>query len=162
MSSETAKQVIQPAPVRKTVTVRAGPATAFRVFTTSLDVWWPKTHHIGKCPDFSARLEPFEGGRWYEEGVDGSTCEWGKVLVWEPPLKLVLGWQIKDWEYQPDVLTEVEVLFTPLADGATRVDLEHRHLERMGDSAERMRMNFDAPNGWGAILGAFKTAADAA
>jgi uncharacterized protein YndB with AHSA1/START domain len=162
MSEETARQVIAPAPVRKTVTVNAPPAKAFDVFTRSLDLWWPKSHHIGKCPTFKARLETFEGGRWYEEGEDGSICEWGRVLVWNPPLKLVLGWQIKDWAFHPEVLTEVEIGFTPLADGSTRVDLEHRNLERMGDSAERMRMDFDAPNGWGRLLQAFKDAAEAA
>ncbi|HWA62090.1 MAG TPA: SRPBCC family protein [Caulobacteraceae bacterium] len=154
-------QVIQPAPVRKTVTVAAPPARAFDVFTRNLDAWWPKTHSIGKSPIARAMLEPREGGRWYEVGEDGSETNWGEVLVWDPPLRLVLGWRIRDWAYDPSVLTEVEVAFTPLADGRTRVDLEHRHLERLGESAARARMNFDAPNGWGRLLELFKDAAEA-
>ena len=155
-------QVIQPAPVRKSVTVKAAPARAFTVFTSNFDVWWPKSHHIGKSPIRHAVLEPKVGGRWYEIGEDGSQCEWGHVLVWEPPLRVVLGWQIKDWAFNPDILTEVEVVFTPLADGSTRVDLEHRNLERLGESAARARMDFDAPGGWGGLLAAFKAAAEAA
>ena len=154
-------QVIQPAPVRKTVTVAADPARAFAVFTSRLDAWWPSTHHIGASPIKHAVLEPGVGGRWYEIGEDGGETNWGEVLAWEPPLRLVLGWRIKDWKYDPEVLTEVEVVFTPLADGSTRVDLEHRHLERLGESADRARMNFDAPNGWGKILDQFRAVAEA-
>jgi uncharacterized protein YndB with AHSA1/START domain len=154
--------VIQPAPVRKTVTVAAPPARAFQVFTTAFDAWWPITHSIGSSPIKHVVLEPGVQGRWYEIGEDGSETNWGEVLVWDPPTRVLLGWRIREWKFDPDVLTEVEVVFTPLADGSTRVDLEHRHLERLGESAERSRMNFDSPNGWGGLLQLFKGAAEAA
>jgi uncharacterized protein YndB with AHSA1/START domain len=156
------RQVIQPASVRKTVTVTAPPARAFQIFTTAFDAWWPKTHSIGSSPIKHVMLEPRVQGRWYEIGDDGSETNWGEVLAWDPPTRVLLGWRIKDWKFDPDVLTEVEVVFTALVDGSTRVDLEHRHLERLGESGERSRMNFDSPNGWGGLLQLFKGAAEAA
>ena len=71
--------------VKKSVTVRASVAHAFAVFTQRFDLWWPRSHHIAKVDMKEAILEGKEGGRWYERGVDGSECEWGKVLVWAPP-----------------------------------------------------------------------------
>jgi uncharacterized protein YndB with AHSA1/START domain len=100
-------------------------------------------------------IEPKAGGRWYEIDVDGSECELGKVAVWEPPSRLVLIWQLTpEFAYDPDLITEVEVLFTPEGNG-TRVDLEHRDLERMGDGAEAMREAVSGPGGWPAILQLF-------
>ena len=100
-------------------------------------------------------IEPQAGGRWYEQGEDGSKCDWGRVLVWEPPLRLVLAWQINaQWQFDPGVTTEVEVRF--IAEGATtRVELEHRHLERLGDRAEALRAAFDSPDGWAGVLQAY-------
>ena len=97
-------------------------------------------------------IEPRAGGRWYEVCEDGSQCDWGKVLVWEPPASLVLAWQLDaQFQYDPNLLTEVEVRFT--AEGATtRVDLEHRNLERFGPDAEKMRTSIDSPKGWPDIL----------
>jgi uncharacterized protein YndB with AHSA1/START domain len=146
---------IQPAPVRRSVTVKAPPERAFQVFTAGIDRWWPATHHIGASPLKQPVLEPGVGGRWYAICQDDSECEIGKVLVWDPPGRLVLAWQIRQWAYDPSVQTEIEVLFTALDDGTTRVDLEHRHLERLGDTAEASRAQFEAPNGWGLILTLF-------
>jgi uncharacterized protein YndB with AHSA1/START domain len=81
------------------------------------------------------------------------------VLVWDPPSRLVLAWQLTpDWTYDPNLITEVEVTFTPEGDG-TRVDLEHRHLERMGGRAEAARAVIDAPGGWGLLLQLFSETA---
>jgi uncharacterized protein YndB with AHSA1/START domain len=161
-------QTITPAPVRKTLTVRAAPETAFRVFTEGFDRWWPRTHHIGKAELKQAIIEPRAGGRWYEVCVDGSECEWGDVLAWEPPVpggergRLLLAWRLNaQWDYDPDLLTEVEVIFTALGDGQTRVDFEHRGFERMGAGGETARMSVDSPSGWGAILAEFKTLIEA-
>lgn len=143
---------IQPAPVRKTVHVNAPPERAFEVFTVGIGGWWPKSHKIGAADMEKPVIEPREGGRWYERDVDGSECEIGKVLVWDPPSRLVLAWQLgANWKFDPDLVTEVEVNFTAES-GGTRVDLEHRHLERMGENAEAAREAISSPNGWGLIL----------
>lgn len=109
---------ISPSPVRRSVTVKASPARAFEVFTSGFSSWWPKTHSIGTVPLKTAIIEPRAGGRWYETGEDGSECPWGDVIAWEPPQRIVLAWRIgTDWKFDPDLLTEVEVRFVPLAGG---------------------------------------------
>ncbi|MGH3321526.1 MAG: helix-turn-helix domain-containing protein [Streptosporangiaceae bacterium] len=101
-------------------------------------------------------IEPRVGGRWFERGVDGSECDWGRVSVWEPPGLVILLWQIGvDWRMHPDFETEVELRFTDDGPGRTRLDLAHRHLERYGEAAEGMRSVFDSPEGWAGILTRF-------
>lgn len=152
-------RTITVAPVRKTIRVKASPSRAFEVFTQGMSRWWPLTHTILKVEPKDHILEPRVGGRWYQQGVDGSECDTGKVLVWEPPLKLVLAWQITpQWQYDPDLITEVEVRFSDEGDGMTRVDLEHRNLDRVGENAEAIRAAVDAPGGWSAILESFRSA----
>ena len=147
---------IVPAPVRKTLTVAASPQKAFEVFTAGFDRWWPRSHSIGASPLKTAVLESGAGGRWYGIGEDGSEDEWGDVLAWEPPSRLVVAWRIgADWTYRADLLTEVEVNFTALADGQTRVDFEHRLLENLGENAEVGRAAFDSPGGWGGLLAGY-------
>jgi uncharacterized protein YndB with AHSA1/START domain len=149
--------------VRKQVVVEAPQERAFRVFTERLDAWWNRAHYIGKAEMQRAVLETRAGGRWYEIGVDGTECEWGKVLVFEPPRRLVLAWQINGkWQYDPEFVTEVEVIFTPEDVKRTRVELEHRDLERFGADAEEVRRAFLSDGGWSGLLVAFKTSADAA
>jgi uncharacterized protein YndB with AHSA1/START domain len=158
MSSRT----IRPAPVRKSITVKADAPRAFEVFTAGIGRWWPRSHRIGSSAQKDVVMEPQAGGRWYEISEDGSHCNWGKALAWEPPTRLVLAWQISaDWKYDPDLITEVEVRFTPLGGGSTRVDLEHRNLERFGDKIEGIRAQIDSPNGWTAILKLYAEAAEA-
>ncbi len=152
---------IKPAPVRRSVTVKAGRDHAFKVFTGGFGRWWPKGHHIGKAAMTSGVIEPRAGGRWYEIGEDGSQCDWGKVLVWEPPARLVLAWQLTaQWQYDPGFVTEVEVRFTPEGE-STRVELEHRLLERFGADAEKVRISIDSPKGWPDILRQYSEAASA-
>jgi uncharacterized protein YndB with AHSA1/START domain len=146
------------APVRKTIRVHADVAHAFDVFTAGIDRWWPRSHHIGQSPMTRIIVEPRAGGRCYSEQEDGTDCDWGSVLVWEPPHRVVLAWQItSEWRFEPELArsSEVEVRFTPEGDGMTRVDLEHRHLERHGPGADRMRAGVDAPGGWGSLLELF-------
>jgi uncharacterized protein YndB with AHSA1/START domain len=146
-------QRVKPAPVRKTVDVPATPARAFEVFTAGFDRWWPRSHTIGKSGGAGGGPEPRVGGRWYGVDDDGTETDWGDVLVWEPPARVVLAWRIgTDWQYHRDLHTEVEVTFTALDAATTRVDLEHRMLENMGTAAEGARATFDSPNGWGAII----------
>lgn len=151
------------APVRKTVTVKASAAHAFRVFTDGMDSWWPRTHHIGSSPMKRTIIEGFEGGRCYSEQVDGSECDWGRVLTWDPPHRLVFAWQItNDWKYQPDLAqsSEVEVRFTPNDDGTTRVDLEHRYFTRHGAGWDVHRNMVDTEGGWLGLLQMFAARAE--
>lgn len=146
------------APVRKSVTVQASVDKAFRVFTEGFDGWWPRTHHIGKSPMTKGIIEGFAGGRCFSQQADGTDCDWGKILVWDPPHRFVMAWQVTHtWGYEPDMAkaSEVEVRFTPEADGSTRVDLEHRHFERHGEGWEIMRKSIDSPGGWGTLLGLY-------
>jgi DNA-binding transcriptional ArsR family regulator/uncharacterized protein YndB with AHSA1/START domain len=120
--------------LRGAITVRASTDRAFRVFTRSFDAWWPHQFHIGKTEMAEVVLEPGEGGRWYERGEDGSECDWGRVVAWEPPHRLVLTWQITgEWEFDPDPehASEIEVRFTADGPGRTVVELEHRHIDRL-------------------------------
>jgi uncharacterized protein YndB with AHSA1/START domain len=147
--------------VRKSVLVHAPQAHAFAVFTEQLGSWWPlKTHHIGAAPAQTAIIEPLVGGRWFERSSEGAECEWGRVLVWDPPQRIVLSWDIgADWKYDPQLGTEVEVRFISEGTATTRVELEHRRLERYGAQAETMRATFESDRGWGGILRGFAQAA---
>lgn len=140
-------------PVRKQLVVEAPPERAFRVFTAGIDRWWPREHHIGASPLARAVLEPHVGGRWYSVCEDGSECEVGKVLIWEPPARLVLAWQITaDWRYDAGFVTEVEITFTADGPRRTRVALEHRDLERYGARAPELRKSIDSEGGWGQTM----------
>ncbi len=143
--------------LRKVVSVKAPPEIAWRVFTEKLGTWWPlATHKIGRSKAVDALIEPRVGGRWYERGEDGSTCDWGRVLSWEPPLRLVLSWEINaDFQHDPTLRTEVEVRFIAEGVNATRVELEHRHLDRYGARRDQMRGIFDSDAGWKGILDSF-------
>jgi uncharacterized protein YndB with AHSA1/START domain len=148
-------------PVRKELLIKASAERAFRAFTEEMGGWWPRTHHIGKSEMRDVILEPREGGRWYEIGVDGSQCNWGKVLIWSPPRRLVLAWQITAaWQYDPDFLTEVEVQFLEEGTRQTRLKLEHRNIERFGVKAESIWSAFDSEGGWMGIISAFATVAE--
>jgi uncharacterized protein YndB with AHSA1/START domain len=148
--------------VSKTVTVNAPIEKAFSVFTDGFDTWWPRSHKIGEADLKQAVIEGKDGGRWYEIDVDGSECDWGRVLVWDPPGRLVLAWQLSaSWEYDPELLTEVEVRFVAEGPSRTRVQLEHRNLDRYGDAREQMRSQFDGEGGWSGLLERYAEAAAA-
>jgi uncharacterized protein YndB with AHSA1/START domain len=152
---------IVPAPIRKTITVKAPPRRAFEVFTQGMGRWWPATHSTNASPMKAAIVEPRAGGRWYERGEDGSECDWGKVLVWEPPHRLVLAWQIDgQWAFDAGLVTEVELRFIAEGSGSTRVELEHRHLERYAAHADKTRAALDSPGGWSGLLERFAAIAE--
>jgi uncharacterized protein YndB with AHSA1/START domain len=150
-----------PNSVQKEIHVDAPPAIAWRVFTEKLGTWWPLAHYkIGKTTAVDAVMEGRVGGRWYERGEDGSTCDWGRVIVWDPITRLVLTWDIDaNWQYDPELGTEIEVRF--IADGTdrTRVFLEHRKLDRYGARRDEMRRIFDTEGDWGRLLAMFASAA---
>jgi uncharacterized protein YndB with AHSA1/START domain len=146
------QQVIEP--VRHAVTVPLAPAAAFSLFTTDFNSWWPG-HHIGVADLDQAIIEPRVGGRWYERGVDGSECDWGAVLAYEPPGRIVLSWHLTGaWIYDadPDHASEVEVTFTPDGPGHTRVQLEHRNFERRGADGQTVRDEVGSSQGWAGLL----------
>ena len=139
----------------KTVTVKASAEHAFAVFTEGFDTWWPRSHHTGETPLEKAVIEGRVGGRCFGRSVDGAECQWGRVSVWDPPRRFVFAWMLDgEWKFNPDlaVASEVEVSFTALGDGITRVDLEHRHFERHGASGAQVRTGVDSPQGWGDLL----------
>jgi len=109
-----------------------------------------------------AILEPREGGRWYEQGVDGSQCDWGRVLAWEPPHRLVVTWQINgEWQYDPDPehASEIEVRFTADGAGQTTVELEHRLLDRLVGGQAIHDVIAVQGGGWTSLLELFAKAA---
>ncbi len=145
-------------PVRKSIAVRASVSQAFEIFTTDFDSWWPRSHHIGSAPMSKAIIENRLGGRCYSEQIDGTECDWGTLLAWEPPHRLVIAWQIGgDWKYEPDLdkSSEVEIRFSAQQDGRTLVSLEHRYLDRAGPAASAMRAALESPSGWGGMLQLF-------
>jgi len=146
--------------VLKTITVRASQERAFTVFATKMGTWWPVDHHIGDADFAEIVIEPHAGGRWFERGQDGVECDWGRVLAYDPHDRFVLAWHLQgDWNYDPAPArsSEIEVRFIP--DGATtRVELEHRALERHGDSGEDILASVSSDNGWMLGLRAFAAA----
>lgn len=146
--------------IRRSITVAAPVERAFAVFTASFDTWWPAGFHIGEVDPAEFVLEGRAGGRWYERGVDGSECEWGRVLAWEPPHRFVVTWQINGrWEYDPDPehASELELRFTALGPAETRVELEHRRVDRLAE-ARSLAGSVGGEDGWGGILARFANA----
>jgi uncharacterized protein YndB with AHSA1/START domain len=144
--------------VTRVVTVRATQQHAFKVFTAGFTTWWPPSHHIGGADLAEAVLEQQEGGRWYERGVDGSECDWGTVLAYDPPRRVLLSWHLNgEWAYDPDPAkaSEVEVRFIAEGPDVTRVELEHRHLERHGGTWQALRDGVSSDGGWADLLRGF-------
>jgi len=134
---------------------------AFDVFANRMGSWWHKEHSIAQgTTQLDVIIEPRAGGRWYEKGADGSEHQWGRVIAWERPPRLVLAWQLnREFDYDPDFETTVEVTFEPAGDG-TLVRFEHRDLERMGEGAAESTEAMDG--GWGMLLDLFQAAAERA
>ena len=157
-------QRISPAPIRRNFRVKASQDKAFRTFVAAMGDWWLKTHSLLKSPQQDVRIEPRTGGRWYEVGEDGSEQNWGRVLAWEAPDRVVLAWQLNaEWTYDPDFETTVEVRFTPDGDH-TLVEFEHRDLERFGEKAAAVRGDYETgmDGGWRTLLEGYQRAAEAA
>ena len=148
------------APLRFEVQVKAPPARAFEAFTRDIGRGWPKGKTPAALPHETLTIEPKVGGRWFERDAEGTDRDWGKVLVWEPPGRLVLGWQLDpSFRFDPSLLLEVEVGFAATADGGTRVTLEHRDLHRFGEAAEKTAASLSG--GWPTRLHDFANFADA-
>ena len=153
-------QTISIAPVRKSIRVGASQAHAFEVFTSGLASWWPAGHAIGKPPRKTSIFETRLGGRWYEVSEDGSEATVGKVLVWEPPHRFVVSWDINSkWKPDTSVGSEVEVRFVADGPKATIVELVHRKFEQLGAEAGAS-MRRDVDGGWPKILEIYKKGAE--
>jgi uncharacterized protein YndB with AHSA1/START domain len=154
--SET-NQMISIAPVRKTLRVGASAAHAFEVFTAGLGRWWPRDHGIGKTPRKAVAMETRLGGYWYEFAEDGTRTHVGRIIVWEPPQRFVMTWDINSqWKPDTTIGSEVEVRFIAEGANATRVELEHRKFEQLGaEGGAKMRRDVDG--GWPKLLDTYKS-----
>ena len=148
-------QTAPTAAVKRTLHLNVPIEHAFRVFTERMGSWWPASHHVGETPFQDILIDPRAGGRWYEVNVKGEECLWGTVLAWEPPKRVVLSWHLQpDWSFSPDMAraSEVALEFVPEGLEKTRVEFEHRHLERHGAGWEKLREQVGAEGGWPMIL----------
>ena len=137
--------------VRAQTVVNAPVERAFAVFTEQFDRIKPREHNLLAVDIAETVLEPRAGGRIYDRGVDGSECSWARVLAFEPPHRLVFSWDIgPTWQVEADPArsSEVEVRFIAETPDRTRVELEHRHLERHARGWESVRDGVGHEQGW--------------
>ncbi|OBB32193.1 ATPase [Mycolicibacterium fortuitum] len=139
-------------PIRKSVVVGAPVERAFSVFVERFDAIKPREHNLLSVPIAQTVFQPRVGGKIYDVGTDGSRCEWARVLVYEPPSRIVFTWHI---ESDPARTSEVEVRFIAEDDDRTRVELEHRHLERHGDGWRSVADGVGGDAGWPLYLSRF-------
>jgi uncharacterized protein YndB with AHSA1/START domain len=145
--------------VGTSIVVDAPIERAFAVFTEDMGSWWPQEHHILQAPLARMVFEPKVGGAIYDVGTDGSECHWARVLAYEPPHRIVFSWDISmQWQIETDPAkaSEVEVRFVAHGPARTRVELEHRHIDRHGEGWESMRDAVGSDGGWNVGLRAFE------
>jgi uncharacterized protein YndB with AHSA1/START domain len=146
------------ASVRTQIVVDVPLERAFSVFTEEFDSIKPREHNMLAVDIEETVFEPREGGRIYDRGVDGSECQWARVLAFEPPDRLVFSWDISpQWQIEsdPDKTSEVEVRFISETPARTRVELEHRNLDRHGEGWEGEREGVGGEGGWPLYLQRF-------
>lgn len=144
--------------VRHTIVVRAPIERAFRVFTEDFGSFKPPEHNLMSVPIEATIFEPRVGGHLYDRGTDGTECRWARVLAYDPPNRVVFSWDIgPTWQVEsdPSRTSEVEVRFIAEDGDRTRVELEHRNLDRHGDGWESVRDGIDAADGWPLYLQRF-------
>ena len=138
-------------PLRRQIAVNAPVERAFAVFTAQFGDFKPREHNLLAVPITETVFEPWVGAHIYDVGEDGSRCAWARVLVYEPPTRVVFSWDIgPTWQLEPDPAktSEVEVRFIAEDAHRTRVELEHRHLERHGDGWESVADGVGGEGGW--------------
>jgi uncharacterized protein YndB with AHSA1/START domain len=144
--------------IKKEFIVEASQETAFNVFTKKMNIWWPKTHHVGSSPMTELMLEPGINGRWYTKHEDGDEVSIGHVLAWDPFGLLVLNWQIDgNFKCDPEITTEVEVKFIAEGPKTTRIKFEHKNLERLAGGTKVID---SMDEGWGMMLNLYKNIAE--
>jgi uncharacterized protein YndB with AHSA1/START domain len=144
--------------IRTSIVVEAPIERAFSVFTEDFGRIKPREHNMLGVEIAESVFEPHAGGHIYDRGVDGSECRWARVLAYEPPNRVVFTWDISPhWQIETDLekTSEVEVRFIAETPGRTRVELEHRNLDRHGDGWEGMRAGVDSDDGWPLYLARF-------
>jgi uncharacterized protein YndB with AHSA1/START domain len=144
--------------IRTDVVVDAPQDRAFRVFTEQFDMIKPREHNMLEVDIADSVFEPREGGRVYDRGIDGSECQWARVLAYEPPDRIVFTWDISPrWQIEDDLsrASEVEVRFIAESAERTRVELEHRHLDRHGEGWESLSEGVADDQGWPLYLSRF-------
>jgi uncharacterized protein YndB with AHSA1/START domain len=137
--------------VRRQVVVNAPQAKAFAAFTERLGEFKPPEHNLLAAPIAETVFEPRAGGHIYDRAEDGSQCRWARVLAYEPPDRVVFSWDISpQWQIEPDPdrTSEVEVRFVPESPDRTRVELEHRHLDRHGPGWRPVADGVGGDQGW--------------
>jgi uncharacterized protein YndB with AHSA1/START domain len=142
---------IATATVSKDIVVNASIDEAFRVFTARFGDFKPREHNLLGAPITETVFEPKVGGHIVDRAEDGSECRWARILAYEPPSRVVFSWDIgPTWqlEHDPENTSEVEVRFTADGPTRTRVELEHRHLDRHGPGWEGVREGVDGDDGW--------------
>ncbi len=145
--------------INHSFTVSTSKKRAFEVFTEELSSWWPKEYTWAGEVLESIRIEPKKNGRCFERGPHGFTCDWGRVLIWEPPDKVVFSWQIapdRVPEPNPEKASEVEVTFVQLDKNETHVKFEHRNFENHGKNAVLYQQALNSPEGWHYILNRYR------
>jgi uncharacterized protein YndB with AHSA1/START domain len=153
MSTEAAETSI-----RTSIVVEAPIERAFSVFTEDLGSFKPPEHNMLGVEIAETVFEPRVGGSVYDRGVDGSECRWARVLAYEPPSRVLLSWDISPhWQIETNLekTSEVEVRFIAETPQRTRVELEHRHLQRHGDGWEGVREGVRGSEGWPLYLERF-------
>jgi uncharacterized protein YndB with AHSA1/START domain len=144
--------------IRLAIVVEAPIERAFRVFTEDFDRVKPRDHNMLATEIAETVFEPHVGGRVYDRGVDGSECQWARVLAFEPPNRVVFSWDISpQWQLESDLerASEVEVHFVAESAERTRVELEHRNLDRHGEGWEGVRDAVGGDGGWPIYLQRF-------
>ena len=137
--------------IRHQVTVDAPIDRAFAVFTEDFGSFKPREHNLLAVDIAETIFEPRAGGRLFDRGVDGSECQWARVLAYEPPDRVVISWDISPrWQVEtdPEKTSEVEIRFIAESADRTRVELEHRHLDRHLDGWQSLREGVDGGDGW--------------
>jgi len=146
------------ASVKQSVVVEAPIERAFKVFTEEFGSFKPPEHNLLAVPIVETVFEPRIGGHIYDRGTDGSECRWARVLAYEPPDRLLLSWDISPrWQIEtdPSRTSEWEVRFIAETTNRTRVELEHRNLERHGQGWESERDGVAGDQGWPLYLKRF-------
>jgi uncharacterized protein YndB with AHSA1/START domain len=144
--------------IRHEIVVEAPIERAFSVFTTGFGSFKPPEHNILGVDIAETIFEPREGGHVYDRGVDGSECRWARVLAYEPPNRVVISWDISpQWQIETDIekTSEVDVRFIAETPNRTRVELEHRNLDRHGNGWDVVRDGVDSESGWPLYLRRF-------